>query len=307
LPAVKSLLVRARISLVESVEARDTDCIDIRTDLADAFDRGVRTSGLARRHLRDCPGCVEYRTQLRFVREGLNALSPGGGPMAAVLKLVGLGGAGSAGAASAGGGAAAGGGAIAAVGTGTAAKVAAVVCCAALTAGGAVEVGTHMKPSHPAPAAAGRQAAPIAAPHTAAAHAQRPAAAAGATATRSSTRSATATRPADEAAAPTPGTSRGTVGGDVTQSAADPQASDAVTGGAAAPNEDTGFGHGVDGLTPVTAGKSDPAPDAGSSSGAPTPASGGYAAPPAESSAVTAPALDAGGKVQFVPGSPPAG
>ncbi len=147
--------MRARISLVEAVEARDTDCLDIRTDLADAFERGVRTSGLARRHLRDCPGCVEYRTQLRAVRQGLSALSPGPGPMAAVLKLIGIGGAGSAGAASAGGGAAAGGGVIAAAGTGTAAKVAAVVCCAALTAGGAVEVGTHIKPSSgSAPAAA---------------------------------------------------------------------------------------------------------------------------------------------------------
>ncbi|MDX6682972.1 MAG: hypothetical protein QOG94_3011, partial [Solirubrobacteraceae bacterium] len=72
LQAVKSLLVRARIGLVEAVEARDTACSEIRLDLADAFDRGVRASGLARRHLRDCDGCVAYRTQLRTVRHGLN-------------------------------------------------------------------------------------------------------------------------------------------------------------------------------------------------------------------------------------------
>jgi RNA polymerase sigma factor (sigma-70 family) len=308
LPAVKSLLVRARISLVEAVEARDTDCLDIRTGLADAFERGVRTSGLARRHLRDCPGCVEYRAQLRFVREGLNALSPGGtGPMAAVLKLAGIGGAGSAGAASAGGGAAAGGGAIAAVGTGTAVKVAAVVCCAALTAGGAVEVGTHMKPSHRAPSAAGHRAAPIAAPRTVAAQTQRPAAAS-ASATRSPTPAASAGHRANAPAAATQGTSRATVvGSDVTGPTADPQSADSVTGGSAAPNEETGFGDGVDGLTPVTAGRSAPAPDAGSISGAATTGSGGYAAPPAESTAVTAPAPDAGSKVEFVPGSPPAG
>ena len=78
LPAVKSLLVRARIGLVEAVEARDTACAEIRDDLADAFDRGVRASGLARRHLRDCAGCGEYRTQLRAVRQGLAALAPGG-------------------------------------------------------------------------------------------------------------------------------------------------------------------------------------------------------------------------------------
>ena len=71
LQAVKSLLVRARIGLVEAVEARDTACAEIRLDLADAFDRGVRASGLARRHLRDCDGCVEYRAQLRGVRQGL--------------------------------------------------------------------------------------------------------------------------------------------------------------------------------------------------------------------------------------------
>ena len=141
LQAVKSLLVRARIGLVEAVEARDTACSQIRLDLADAYDRGVRASGLARRHLRDCDACVEYKTQLRAVHQGLAILGHGGsGPLAAALKLIGLGGAGSAGAASAGGGAAAGGGVVAAASAGTAAKFAAVVCCAALTAGGAVEV-----------------------------------------------------------------------------------------------------------------------------------------------------------------------
>jgi len=147
LQAVKSLLVRARIGLVEAVEARDTACSEIRLDLTDAFDRGVRASGLARRHLRDCEACVEYKAQLRAVHQGLAVLGPGGtGPLAAVLKLIGLGGAGSAGAASASGGAAAGGGALAAAGTGT--KLAAVVCAAALTAGGAAEVREQIvKPS----------------------------------------------------------------------------------------------------------------------------------------------------------------
>jgi RNA polymerase sigma factor (sigma-70 family) len=305
LPAVKSLLVRARISLVEAVEARDTDCIDIRTDLADAFERGVRTTGLARRHLRDCPGCVEYRAQLRAVREGLSALSPGGpGPMAAVLKLVGLGGAGSAGAASAGGGAAAGGGAIAAVGTGTAAKVAAVVCCAALTAGGAVEVGTHINPSDKAPAAAAKhQAAPSAAASSAAAGA-RTATPRDAIATPTTTRRAAASRGGGGSAAATQGTQQASsVGAGVVVPVAEPQGSDVVTGGVAAPNEDTGFGHGVDGLTPVGAAP----PGAGATSAPDTAGSGGYAAPPAESGAVDAPASDAPSKVEFVPGSPPAG
>jgi len=303
LPAVKSLLVRARIGLVEAVEARDTACVEIRGDLADAFDRGVRASGLARRHLRDCPGCVEYRAQLRTLRQGFGALSPGGaGPMAAALKLVGIGGAGSAGAASAGGGAAAGGGVIAAVGTGTAAKVAAVVCCAALTAGGAVEVGSHMKPSR-SHTGAQRQAAP-AAPRSAAVPAHR-ATAPKEPATRSPGRRAAASYGRGGSAAATASTRDATsVGAGVTGPLADTQDSDAVTGGAAAPNEETGFGHGVDGLTPVTANKPDAQRDADSTAGTAA-GSGASAQPPAESPAGGAPAPQAGVKVELVPGSPP--
>ncbi|MCW2966639.1 MAG: polymerase sigma factor, partial [Solirubrobacteraceae bacterium] len=93
-PAIKSLLVRARIGLVEAIEARDADCADIRHDLAASYDRGVRASGKARRHLRDCDGCTSYRTQLRAVRQGFASLSPA--PTAGILaKLLGLGGAGS--------------------------------------------------------------------------------------------------------------------------------------------------------------------------------------------------------------------
>jgi RNA polymerase sigma factor (sigma-70 family) len=141
-PAVKSLLVRARIGLVEAAEARDADCADIRTDLMSSYDRGVKASGRARRHLRTCEGCREYRAALRGIRSSFAALSPVGvGPLAmAGAKLLGFGGAG--GGAAAGGSAAAGGGAAAAGGVATvsACKVAAVVCTAALTAGGAVEV-----------------------------------------------------------------------------------------------------------------------------------------------------------------------
>jgi len=148
-PAVKSLLVRARIGLVEAAEARDADCEEIRTDLMSSYDRGVKASGRARRHLRMCEGCREYRTALRGIRSSFAALSPvGAGPLAMVgAKLLGFGGAG--GGAAAGGSAAAGGGAAAAGGVATvsACKVAAVVCTAALTAGGAVEV-RHLTNQH---------------------------------------------------------------------------------------------------------------------------------------------------------------
>jgi RNA polymerase sigma factor (sigma-70 family) len=148
-PAIKSLLVRARVGLVDAAQARDADCHEIRAELLDAYDRGVKASGHARRHMRSCDACVEYRHALRNVRRSFAALTPAGlGPLAFGAKLLGLSGAG--GGAAAGGtaatGALAGGGAIAGV---TACKVAAVVCTAALVGGG-VEAKHMVRDRHPA-------------------------------------------------------------------------------------------------------------------------------------------------------------
>jgi len=308
LPAVKSLLVRARIGLVEAVEARDTACLDIRTDLAGAFERGVRATGHVRRHLRDCPGCSEYRAELRAVRQGLSALSPGPGPLAAALKLAGIGGAGSAGAASAGGGAAAGGGVAAVAGTGTAAKVAAVVGCAALTAGGAVEVGSHIKPSQKRSGSARQAVAAPAATRPFSLPSQRRATATAA-ATRSPARreGAAAGAGAVGQAAATPGRHDDSpIAGAVPKAPVETPAADTVTGGATAPSEESGFGHGVDGLTPSTSQQQAPAQRDAAAQGAAAPA-GGYAAPAADSAGVPAPPPERSGKVEFVPGSPPAG
>src|SRR4051812_5373765 len=158
-PAIKSLLVRARIGLVEAIEARDTACTDIRVDIASAFDRGVRASGRSRKHLRECAGCRDYRTALRGIEKQLSGLAPGAGPLTTLAKILGLGGAGSGaaaggGAAVGGGGAAvAGGGAATTVGTGvatlTATKVAAVVAAAAVVGGGAAKVEQSVD-QHPA-------------------------------------------------------------------------------------------------------------------------------------------------------------
>jgi RNA polymerase sigma factor (sigma-70 family) len=151
-PAVKSLLVRARLSLVEAGEARDAACAEIRAELSLAFDRGVRMSGRSRKHMRDCAGCRGYRHALRGVHEGIGALNPGHGALAAIAKLLGLGSAGS-GAATLGGGATVGGGAAggtlagaSALGGGAlAAKVAAIVSCAAVVGtGAAVEIRHHV-------------------------------------------------------------------------------------------------------------------------------------------------------------------
>ena len=93
-PAVKSLLVRARVGLVEAQESRDADCGEIQRDLLASYDRGVKASGRARRHMRECHACREYRSDLRGVRRRFAALSPvGAGPLALVAKLLGGGGA----------------------------------------------------------------------------------------------------------------------------------------------------------------------------------------------------------------------
>jgi RNA polymerase sigma factor (sigma-70 family) len=163
-PAVKSLLVRARVGLVEAAEARDADCCEIRDDLMASYDRGVKASGRARRHMRSCAGCREYREALRGMRRSFAALTPvSAGLFGSVAASLGIGGGGAAA-----GGAAAGGGGVAATAAGgtlataTACKVAAVVCTAALTAGGAVEV-HKLKRDKAAPAkAAAAAAAPAA-------------------------------------------------------------------------------------------------------------------------------------------------
>ena len=153
LPAVKSLLVRARIGLVEAIEARDTACGDIRLDIAAAIDKGVRASGRARRHMRECSACREYRTALRGELRQLNSLGGGShGVLGTGAKVIGISGAGS-GAAAGGGGAAAGGGGVALVGgSAVATKVAVIACCAAVVGGGAVEVHKATAPPKPQPA-----------------------------------------------------------------------------------------------------------------------------------------------------------
>lgn len=155
-PAVKSLLVRARMGLVEASDARDAPCRDIRQTIAEHHERGVRVTGPTRRHLRDCPACREYRDDMRAVSKRLSALTPTAGPLAALLtKFVGVGGgsaaagggAGGSGAATVcGGGAVAGGGCALAGGSAAAGggaafgagHVAALVAAALVTAGGAV-------------------------------------------------------------------------------------------------------------------------------------------------------------------------
>jgi RNA polymerase sigma factor (sigma-70 family) len=168
--AVKSLLVRARVGLAEAVEARDSACSEIRSELALALDNGTRASTRARRHIRDCDGCRAYRGELRAVRRRFAALVPAVGPLGLIAKLTGGSGAAAlGGSAATGGGAASAGGGMALTGGAaiSATKVAAIVCAAAVvTAEGAIEVKKHIAPppahnriTHVAPPAVAHAAA----------------------------------------------------------------------------------------------------------------------------------------------------
>jgi len=175
-PAVKSLLVRARVSLAAAQEARDTACSDIREELIIAHDRRVRPNATARRHMRDCAGCREFRVEMRSFSRQLAALVPTLGPAAVIAKALGIGG-GAGGGAAAGGSAAAGGGAAVGgsatlAGTGAiaasgalatgASHVATLLAAAVITAGGAVAI---QSPSHQSRHRARHHAKPAAKVH----------------------------------------------------------------------------------------------------------------------------------------------
>ena len=110
-PAVKSLLVRARMGLAEASRARDLTCDEVRLELAEAAEGLHRTRGEVRQHVRHCHSCEQYRAHLRSTSRGLEALAPVG-LVALVGKLFGskLGGSGAAASGGAGSGAAASGG-----------------------------------------------------------------------------------------------------------------------------------------------------------------------------------------------------
>jgi RNA polymerase sigma factor (sigma-70 family) len=165
-PSVKSLLVRARISLAEASQARLLTCGDVRLELAEAAEGLRKVSGPVRRHVRECDECADFRTQVRTNEKALAALFPVG-PLLAIkgfiLGKLGLGGAASGGTGASVGTGAAGVGAVGSVGVGGAAlgggggagavgaalgtkAVAGVVTAAVLTAG-AVEVKQQVVPS----------------------------------------------------------------------------------------------------------------------------------------------------------------
>src|SRR5216683_6186986 len=64
-PSVKSLLVRARISLAEAAEARQLHCEEVRLELGEVAEGLVKLSTPARRHVRGCDRCQFFKRQLK--------------------------------------------------------------------------------------------------------------------------------------------------------------------------------------------------------------------------------------------------
>jgi RNA polymerase sigma factor (sigma-70 family) len=87
-PSVKSLLVRARVSLAEASEARLLSCDEVRLELGELAE-GLRRrpSPLVRRHLRACERCSTFRVQLKETNRALAAVLPIG-PLVLLKKLV---------------------------------------------------------------------------------------------------------------------------------------------------------------------------------------------------------------------------
>jgi len=185
-PSVKSLLVRARVSLAEAAEARLLTCGEVRVELGRVAEGLTRTTAPLRRHLKVCDRCRTFRGELRKTTRQLAAVYPLG-PLVLLkgwLAKAGIGGASAAGAgagaAATGGGAAStgmagvavtaasgitAGGAVSAGVSTLATKAAAGMAAAVIVTAGAVEV-KHVSERHAAPPAQIAAAAPAPAPAT---------------------------------------------------------------------------------------------------------------------------------------------
>jgi RNA polymerase sigma factor (sigma-70 family) len=77
-PSVKSLLVRARLSLVDTAQGRELLCSEVRYALAQR-EEGVRPlDGPERAHLKACPLCADAQKAMKTTSTGLAALAPSG-------------------------------------------------------------------------------------------------------------------------------------------------------------------------------------------------------------------------------------
>src|SRR5437764_8539196 len=86
-PSVKSLLVRARVSLAEAAESRLLTCEEVRLELGQVAEGLAKTTPPVRRHLRHCQRCKTFKTELRKSTRALAAVYPIG-PLVLVKKLL---------------------------------------------------------------------------------------------------------------------------------------------------------------------------------------------------------------------------
>ncbi|WP_158276807.1 RNA polymerase sigma factor [Paraconexibacter algicola] len=176
IPSVKSLLVRARVSLAEAAEARLLTCEEARDELAEVAEGLKRSTPPVRRHVRQCERCAAFKKHLRQTDRTLAAVFPVG-PLLLLKKfLIAQGAAGTSAAGAAAGGAAVAGGAAGSAAAGSAlgagitaigTKAAAGLTAAAIVAAGAVEVDHHRRSTverAPAVAAIAPPAPAVAAP-----------------------------------------------------------------------------------------------------------------------------------------------
>jgi RNA polymerase sigma factor (sigma-70 family) len=135
-PSVKSLLVRARVSLAEAAEARLLSCDEVRVELGEIAE-GLRRrpSPLVRRHMRSCERCSRFKVQLRQTNRALAALLPIG-PLVLLRRFVASHLGHGAGSGSAAGGAAGSGAISSGAGAGAAAGAGLAASGAGVTAGG---------------------------------------------------------------------------------------------------------------------------------------------------------------------------
>jgi len=86
-PSVKSLLVRARISLAEAAESRELSCETVRCELGEVAEGLTKLSAPARRHVRGCERCLSFKKHLRQNNRALAAIFPVG-PLFLARKLL---------------------------------------------------------------------------------------------------------------------------------------------------------------------------------------------------------------------------
>jgi len=211
IPSVKSLLVRARVSLAEAAEARQLTCEQVREELGEVAEGLCRSTAPARRHVRGCERCQGFKTQLRSTNKALAAVFPVAPLLLfkkALLAQFGMtasAGAGSAAGAAAASVAATSGTSVMSAGISTiATKTAAGLAAAAIVTTGAIEV-KHVQTKAPTPAvatASPRPAAVVPAEPQIVASAQQPVTAA---APKPADATAAASKPQETDAAQKPG------------------------------------------------------------------------------------------------------